>query len=174
MNTYEINYSGEDIDSAVYKLFNYIKIIKFYSHTGTSGNPIAVFIGAPGTYIKWERMNLPSGYSEFYEEGAPGQVVFSETKDYLVSEDINLIVRSYRVVVTVINGTYSGPPDWNETIPPSSDTPLVLTVTPLSGYRLPSSITTGNVDCDYDNTRGTISLTQATGYVHVRVICVSE
>lgn len=92
IKTWEIGYSGAEIDAAIYKLLNEIRVIKFYPPTGVSGEPLAIFIGVSNEYIKWERMNIPNGYTEFKEEGS-STVVFSSSVDYLITGDQNLIAQ---------------------------------------------------------------------------------
>lgn len=200
MNIYQIEYSGADIDSAIYHLLNDIRIIKFY-HPVESGeqleDPVAIYVGAPGTYIRWQSIIKPddqnprSGtiggddsyhYTGFKDNDSASSVaVFSSTNNYLISEDaclVGITVPTYYPVVDIIhNGVIEGPLDWNGKIQSLSDVPLELVLRPSSGYTAPSSIIVNKATCQYyiDNESsppvGRISLTQATGSVRIKATC---
>lgn len=82
------------------------------------------------------------------------------------SQDINrLFETEYTITASVTNGTYSG----DSTIW-SSETAEV-TITPNTGYVLPSTITLTGATYTYNSTTGKIELSNATGNVTITIVC---
>ena len=124
----------------------------------------AVFFGTQ------EVTKIYLGNTLLYEaEIIPDNAILDSNGNYILASDGWLLTTpSYSITATVTNGTSSG----DSTI--AGNGTASVTISPSSGYDLPSSVTVSGASYTYDSTTGVVSLSSPSGNVTISGTCEQQ